>query len=91
MGGQQKGRAAVYDLPHRHGKSIPKWKRQGDPNLEGSWRVHCGRLRPLASKLSSNEMKAFLKLQAVNRRENGEPALNRGTPAGRGSKSAYFG
>jgi len=76
--GSKFGRAAVYDLPHRHSERPVTWKRLGDPNLEGHWRVHCERLRSLAKSLSPAEAKVFIALHAVDRNQDGSPRLNEG-------------
>ena len=80
MGGQAEGRAAVYDLPHRRGSPKPMWRQQGDPNLQGSWRIHSERLRRLAAELSNSQAKVFLWLHAVNRLDDGSLAQNEGRP-----------
>jgi hypothetical protein len=78
MGSQVKGRAAVYDLPHRYLGTPVTWKRPGDPNLQGHWRVHSERLRNLARSVSPAEAKVFITLHAVDRQDDGSPQPTEG-------------
>jgi DNA-binding HxlR family transcriptional regulator len=78
--GQSAGLAAVYQLPHRIGQSVPPWKKHNDPALRGSYRAHSDKLRDLASRLSGNEIKVYLWLNAVHRNEDGSPESNEPRP-----------
>lgn len=69
------GRAAEYDLPHRHEScSVPKWKQHNDPRQQGKWRINCGRLRQKLGRLTGPAARFWAELHNRHHTSEGIPA-----------------
>jgi predicted transcriptional regulator len=70
MGAAGPGRAAVYDLPHRHKGGVVRFE-QGDKRLPGFAKAWCDELRSLTERLSKPAARVLLIVAAVPRQRDG--------------------
>lgn len=76
MGSSGKGKAAVYDLPGRNVELPINWLQQGDPRLQGYWRIHSAQIRAVVRRISVKALKLWCFMHAVHRQANGAPQSN---------------
>jgi DNA-binding MarR family transcriptional regulator len=76
--GGARGRAARYAVVTKSGLFGFSWKRPGDRNLGGSWRIDVALLRALLAALDPVAIKVLVEVHAVDRTRSGVPADNSG-------------
>lgn len=70
MGSSGPGRAAIYDLPHRHYGSVVRFN-AGDRRLQGYLKMWSTDLRSVAAQISDAAARVFLIIVAVARKHDG--------------------
>jgi hypothetical protein len=72
MGNSGHGKAAEYDLPHRHKGAVVRFE-AGDKGLPGFVKAWCDELRELVSELSDPATRILISAAAVARGRDGTP------------------